>query len=240
MEKEIFPMRLNKFLAFKGFSTRRGADELIEKGRVYVNEKPAVVGQKVLETDRVEIQNYTPKKYTYVLYYKPRGVITHSPEIDEVDIVTHIKETHGIKGLFPIGRLDKDSEGLMILTDDGRITERILNPEFEHEREYEVTLDKRVTQTFVNRMSKGVNIEGYMTKPAHAEASERNDHVFTIALTEGKKHQIRRMCAAMGYQVVALKRTRILNFTLKSLKPGAIYTLKAKEAQGFQKSLGLQ
>ena len=240
MKEEVYPMRLNKFLALRGFSTRRGADELIEKKKVFVNGRLAIIGQKVTESDRVELKDHDTSKYTYLLYYKPRGVITHSPDEGEVDIVTDILENHGIKGLFPIGRLDKDSEGLMILTNDGRITERILNPDIGHEREYEVAVDKRVTQTFLNRMSKGVRIEDYTTKPAVAELHPKSDHVFTITLTEGKKHQIRRMCAAMGYQVVALKRTRMLAFSLKALKPGAVYTLKPKEAQGFQKSLGLK
>lgn len=240
MNDSSFPMRLNKFLALRGFSTRRGADALIEKERVFVNGKVATLGQKVLETDRVEIKDHDTSHFAYILFYKPRGIITHSPEKGEVDIATYIRKEHGLKGLFPIGRLDKDSEGLMILTNDGRITDRILNPDKEHEREYEVTVDKRVTQTFCNRLSKGVSIEGYHTKPARAELAKHDDHSFTITLTEGKKHQVRRMCAALGYQVTKLKRTRVLGFTLKSLKPGAVYKLKPKEALTLQQELGLK
>lgn len=239
MKENDFPMRLNKFLAVKGFATRRGADTLIEKKQVFVNGKMAVLGQKVAETDRVEIKNHNPVEHRYVLYYKPRGIITHSPEKDETDIASDILTRHGLTGLFPVGRLDKDSEGLMVLTDDGRITERILNPEQNHEREYEITVDKRVTQTFLNRLSKGVRIEGYMTKPAHAERMPHSEYVFTITLTEGKKHQVRRMCAALGYQVKQLKRTRMLHFTLKALKPGAVYSLRAKEIHFLNESLGL-
>ncbi len=239
MKENEFPMRLNKFLAVKGFATRRGADTLIEKKQVFVNGKMAVLGQKVAETDRVEIKNHKPANHRYILYYKPRGVITHSPAEGETDIASDILTRHGLTGLFPIGRLDKDSEGLIVLTDDGRITERILNPDLNHEREYEVTVDKRVTQTFLNGMSKGVRIEGYMTKPAHAELAPHSEYVFTITLTEGKKHQVRRMCAALGYQVTQLKRTRMLHFTLKTLKPGAVYTLKEKETGFLHKSLGL-
>jgi 23S rRNA pseudouridine2604 synthase len=239
MKDSEFPMRLNKFLALRGFATRRGADELIDNERVFVNGKVATLGQKVTETDRVEIKNYHQKSYHYVLYYKPRGIITHSPGAGEVDIVTQIKKDHSIVGLFPVGRLDKDSEGLMILTDDGRVTERILNPDMAHEREYEVTTDKRVTQTFCNRLSKGINIEGYMTRPAKATPSKKSEFMFTITLTEGKKHQVRRMCAALGLQVTQLKRTRMLDFTLHSLKPGAVYKLKPKEVLEFQNALGL-
>jgi 23S rRNA pseudouridine2604 synthase len=233
-----FPMRLNKFLAHKGFATRRSADALIEAKRVLVNGKPAILGQKVTESDRVEIVGHDTSNFRYLLYYKPRGVITHSPEGDEVDIETQIRRDHKIKGLFPIGRLDKDSEGLIILTNDGRITEKILNPEYDHEREYEVTVDKRVTQTFLNRLEKGVNIEGYMTKPAKAERID--DQTFSITLTEGKKHQVRRMCAALGYQVRTLKRTRLMGFELRNIRPGMYHELTSKEIQKLYKELGLQ
>ncbi len=234
-----FPMRLNKFLAHKGFATRRSADTLIEEKRVFVNGKPAVIGQKVTEDDLVELKDHDTSHFRYVLYNKPRGVITHSPAEGEVDIVTRIKKDHSLTGVFPIGRLDKDSEGLILLTNDGRVTERILNPEQGHEREYEVVVDKRVTQTVLTRLAKGVNIEGYNTKPAQTTIDPGNDKAFTIVLTEGKKHQIRRMCAALGYQVRSLKRTRMLNLELKNLKPGAIYTLKKNEIRALQGELGL-
>jgi 23S rRNA pseudouridine2604 synthase len=239
MKENDFPMRLNKFLAHKGFATRRGADVLIEKKRVFVNGKPAVIGQKVTEKDLVEIKDHDTSHYRYILYYKPRGVITHSPEGDEVDIIGKLEKDHSITGVFPVGRLDKDSEGLILLTNDGRVTERVLNPEEGHEREYEVTVDKRVTQTVLNRFSKGVNIEGYTTKPAVATPVPGQEKAFTIVLTEGKKHQVRRMCAALGYQVRSLKRTRMLHFELKNLRPGAFHELKPKEIQYFQESLGL-
>jgi len=234
-----FPMRINKFLAHRGFSTRRGADVLIEKRKVFVNGKPAVMGQQVTADDLVEIKDFDTSHYRYILYYKPRGVITHSPEGDEVDILTRIKKDHNLSGLFPIGRLDKDSEGLMILTNDGRITERVLNPTEEHEREYEVLVDKKVTPNFLKHLSEGVNIEGYLTKKAKAVASKAQTNMFSITLTEGKKHQVRRMCAAFGYQVKQLKRTRMLNFELKNLKSGAFYELKPKEFKKFQSELGL-
>ena len=232
-------MRLNKYLAVSGYATRRSADTLIQEGRVFVNGKVAVLGQKVSESDRVELKDFSVKQYRYVLYNKPRGIVTHSPASFETDILTQIRTDHGVTGLFPIGRLDKESEGLILLTDDGRVTERILSPEVGHEREYEVTVDKRVTQTFLNGLSRGVNIEGYRTKEAKAVTSKTDDHVFTITLTEGKKHQIRRMCAKFGYQVVALKRTRMHMLELKRLKPGAMYTLKKNEAKKFVATLGL-
>lgn len=239
MKESEFPMRLNKFLAYKGFATRRGADTLIDEGRVFVNGKPAVLGQKVTESDRVELEGYDSSKFRYLLYYKPRGVVTHSPEDDEIDIATDIQKRHKLTDLFPIGRLDKSAEGLIVLTDDGRITKHILGGETAYEQEYEVTVDRRVTQTFLNALNKGIRIEGYMTRPAHTERASHAENVFTIALTEGKKHHIRRMCATLGYTVQALKRTRILSFSLKSLKPGDVYRLKSKEAQVLQNKLGL-
>lgn len=239
MEKLTFPIRINKFLAHMGYTTRRGADTLIDERRVFVNGKPATLGQQIEESDRVEIQGHQATSYRYILYYKPRGVITHSPEGDEVDIETRIKQDHNLTGLFPIGRLDKDSEGLMILTNDGRITDRILNPAQGHEREYEVAVDKRITPGFIKHLEAGVKIERYLTKPTKAHALPTSEKMFSITLTEGKKHQVRRMCAALGYQVRSLKRTRILNLELKSLKPGAYYGLKPHEAKAFQESLGL-
>lgn len=239
MDTPEFPMRINKYLAHGGFSTRRGADILIAEERVFINGKPATLGQKVTAEDLVEIKDHDTSHYRYVLYHKPRGVITHSPEGDEVDIEMQIKKDHNVRGLFPIGRLDKDSEGLIILTNDGRITERILNPEQGHERVYDVTVDKRVTQSLLNRLAHGVNIEGYITKPAHAAFIPGREKAFTITLTEGKKHQVRRMCAAFGFQVKALKRIKMLDLELKSLKSGAIYELKPKEAKAFQDKLGL-
>ncbi len=239
MEQIKFPVRINKYLAHMGYTTRRGADALIEKRRVFVNGKPAIIGQQITAKDLVEIKDHDTSHYRYILYYKPRGVITHSPEGDEVDILTRIKIDHNLSGLFPIGRLDKDSEGLMILTNDGRITERVLNPVEGHEREYEVIVDKQVTPHFIKHLESGVDIEGYMTKPAKAVASKAHGSMFNITLTEGKKHQVRRMCAAFGYQIRQLKRTRMLNFELKSLKSGAIYELKPKEAKFFQNTLGL-
>ncbi len=222
-----------------GFATRRSADTLISEKRVFVNGKPSTLGQKISETDRVEIKDYDTSHFRYILYYKPRGVITHSPDKDEVDIVTRIKKDHNLGGVFPVGRLDKDSEGLILLTNDGRVTERILNPDHGHEREYIVTVDKHVTQSFLNALAKGVTIEGYKTKPAQTKLETSNDRMFSITLTEGKKHQVRRMCAALGYQVRSLKRTRMLNLELKTLKPGAFYELKIKEYKTLQTQLGL-
>jgi 23S rRNA pseudouridine2604 synthase len=231
-----FPIRINKYLAEKGYSTRRGADALIEKGLVFVNGKKALIGQKIEESDAVEVRG-GEKTYHYVLYYKPRGIITHSPAPGETDIATKIKQDHGITGLAPIGRLDKDSEGLVLLTDDGRVTDRLLNPKYAHTREYEVTVDKPITSGFISNLKEGVDIEGYRTKRTFAE--KLSSAMFRLKLTEGKKHQVRRMCAALGYQVQKLVRTSIMHLELDGLSPGHYRTLEGNKLKQFLSELGL-
>ncbi len=232
-------IRINKYLADKGLTTRRGADVLIAAGGVFVNGNRASLGMQVSPGDRITIANNSAPSYDYILYYKPRGVITHSPAAHETDIVTQIKKDHRITGVFPIGRLDKDSEGLILLTNDGRVTKRLLDPAAGREKEYRVQVNKRVTGTFLNRMIKGVYIEGYRTKPAQATIDPQNELIFTITLFEGKKHQIRRMCAAMGYQVVSLIRTRIMDLTLRKLQSGQFHRLQGNELSYFLKSLNI-
>ncbi len=240
-ERPVYPMRINKYLALKGFSTRRGADELIEKKKVYINGKLAKLGDKVEETDKVEMkrssQPQAPK--IYVAYHKPRGIITHSPDEDkdEEDIKMLLEESPELRGVFPIGRLDKDSSGLIILTNDGRITDRLLNPKFEHEKEYVVTTVGPLRPTFKEYMEKGVQIEDYKTKPA--QVTVRGENRFSIILTEGKKHQVRRMVVALHNEVKTLERTRVMNIELGRLPRGAWRYIEGTELATFLKSLGL-
>ena len=229
---DTYPMRLNKYLAHKNHATRRGADELIADGKVLVNGKVAIVGQKVSEKDVVEVR-FKPVKKHYYAYNKPRGVITHSPGEDERDI----RQSVPLPGVFPIGRLDKDSSGLIILTDDGRITDKLLNPDYVHEKEYEVTTKEELRPNFKQRIEPGVDIEGYMTKPCTVDVLGARH--FTITLTEGKKHQIRRMCAALGLVVDSLKRTRIMNVHLSGLREGEYRELTKAELAGFLRALGM-
>lgn len=234
-----FPIRINKYLAEKGLATRRGADALIEAGTVLVNKKRAVIGQQINKGDTVVVTGTQKTPYRYMLYYKPRGVITHSPSEHEVDIKAQIAHDFGLSGLFPVGRLDKASEGLILLTNDGRITKRLLEPQYDHEKEYHVTVDKLVTDSFLKRLERGVNIEGYTTKPTRAIHDRESEYAFTLTLTEGKKHQIRRMCAALGYQVLRLKRVRILSFSLRPLKEGGVRELSPREVTLLKKILNL-
>jgi len=233
------PIRINKYLADQKIASRREADVLIADKKVLVNGKVAVLGQHINPGDKVEVVGAT-KKYVYLAYYKGRGVITHSPAAGEVDIITRLKKDYSITGVAPLGRLDKDSEGLILLTNDGRITGPVLDPEANHEKEYEVTVDKPVTAVFTKMMSLGVDIEGYHTKPATVVASPRNDKKFTLTITEGKKHQIRRMCAALGYQVQTLKRLRVMNIELGTLKPNQYRKITGAELKELMTMLGLQ
>lgn len=234
---EIYPMRLNKYLAHQGTASRREADALIEQGIVLVNGKKAVVGQKVEREDVVTLKGGTKEK-KYLAYYKGRGIITHSPADGETDIATRLKDDYGITDVNPVGRLDKDSEGLLILTSDGRITAPLLDPKASHEKEYEVTVDKPVNGFFLKQLEHGVNIEGYVTKPSTA-TKHAHKLKFTLILTEGKKHQIRRMCAALGYQVQDLKRVRIANIELGELKPNQYRILKDEELGVFLAKLNV-
>ncbi|MEZ4104366.1 MAG: pseudouridine synthase [Candidatus Paceibacterota bacterium] len=232
-------MRINKYLAEQKIASRREADAMIESGEVLVNGKKAVLGQQVSEGDTIELVG-KPKKHIYLAYYKGRGVITHSPAEHEIDIATRLKKDYGITGIAPIGRLDKDSEGLMILTDDGRLTGPLLDPEAKHEKEYDVTLDKVISTSFQKIMSLGVDIEGYKTKPAKVDPNPKNPKRFKLTITEGKKHQIRRMCAALGFQVQSLKRVRIMNVELGSLKPNQYRKITDTELNTLLGSLDLK
>ncbi len=231
-------VRINKYLADQGLASRREVDTLISEGKVLKNGKLARIGDRVLPTDTITLAGTTKKKQ-YLAYYKGRGVITHSPAANETDIVTKLKKDYGITDVTPVGRLDKDSEGLIILTNDGRITGPLLDPDSLHEKEYSVTVDKNVTPAFCKLMELGVDIEGYRTKPAVVVPSKKNQKRFNLIITEGKKHQIRRMCAALGYQVESLKRVRIINIEVGALKPNQYRKLNGEELATFLSSLGI-
>lgn len=233
MTDETYPMRINKYLAHKQYCTRREADELIAKRKVLINGELARLGDKVRETDDVQV-NFRPRKYRYFAYHKPRGVITHSPQGDEESI----EDISPIQGVFPIGRLDKDSYGLIILTDDGRITDALLNPDREHEKAYEVHTRDALPANFKAKMEKGVDIGGYVTKPCRVEVL--GSRKFSITLTEGKKHQIRRMCGFFGASATQLKRIRIMNVDLGTLQPNESRPIEGAELASFLKSLGIK
>lgn len=227
-------MRINKYLAHKGYATRTGADALISGKKVYLNGELAVLGAKVEESDTVEVRdNKKPKEYVYYAYHKPVGIITHSPQKGEKDI----KDSIPLSSVFPVGRLDKDSSGLLILTNDGRITDRLLNPEYDHDKEYVVTVRKPLANNWKTRMERGVQIEDYLTRECSVRIIDAR--TFSITLTEGKKHQIRRMCAALGNDVETLTRVRIMNIELGNTPVGTYRRLSGDELKTFLSKLGL-
>jgi len=237
-EKAEYPMRINRYLALRGYSTRRGVDELIEKKQVFINNRVAVLGDKVNKEDVVEVRTQgTPKKYLYFAYNKPVGIVTHSPQEDEIDIKKKTERFSDLRDIFPVGRLDKDSHGLIILTNDGRVTDRLLNPDYEHDKEYIVRTTRKLRESFKKNMEAGVDIEGYVTKKCVVRVM--NDFAFSIILQEGKKHQIRRMVVALHNDVADLERVRVLNIRLADLKPGEYRKIEGKELRSFLEGLGL-
>ncbi|MBP9817047.1 MAG: rRNA pseudouridine synthase [Candidatus Pacebacteria bacterium] len=235
-----FPMRINKYLAHTGHATRLGADALIKEGKVLINGRRAALGDQVQQDDVVEVKGGAKRTaaHAYFAYHKPRGVITHSPQMDEEDIKSATGTIPELAGTFPIGRLDKDSSGLIILTNDGRVTDRMLNPRYEHEKQYVVRTVRPLRTNFKQYMEIGVDIEGYHTKPCKVQIM--GEKVFRITLTEGKKHQIRRMVVAMHNEVRDLERTAIMNVTLGKLKKGAWRKIEGAELATLLSSLGLQ
>jgi len=231
-----YPMRLNRHMYIEKICSRREADRLIESGLVFVNGKKAKMGQKVDQKDKVTLDKSVKQKQEnkmYIAFNKPVGVVSHNPQMGEKSADTFLKNIP-VK-LSPLGRLDKASHGLMLFSNDGTIVDKILNPKYEHEKEYVVMVDKRIDKIFLEKMAKGVDIEGYITKPS--KISKIDPRRFRLVLTEGKKHQIRRMCAALGYQVADLKRTRVQNIRLGTIRPGAYKEVKGLELLDFLKSI---
>ncbi|MFA4817440.1 MAG: pseudouridine synthase [Parcubacteria group bacterium] len=237
MEKIVYPIRINRYLAMNNYCSRREADDLILKKIVKINGRLAKIGDKVQEGDKVEVNIEAKsklKKYVYFAYNKPIGIVTHTPEAGQ----TEIKKIAGLSAdIFPVGRLDKKSHGLIILTNDGRITDKLLNPEYEHEKEYSVKTNKPVTNIFVKVAAGGMQLEDFKTKPCRVKKIGENS--FSIILTEGKKHQIRRMCTNFGFEAVDLKRVRIMNIKLGSLLAGQKREIKGDELKEFLNKLGI-
>lgn len=232
-----YPLRINRYLHLTGVCSRRAADRLIEQNEVFINNKVAVLGQKVNQGDSVTLGSEAKKlqkSYKYYLYNKPVGVVSHNPQYGEKSAV---QDANLPPDFAPVGRLDKASEGLMLLTNDGRIVDKMLNPKFDHTKEYFVKLDKPVRNFHIKLMQNGVDIEGYTTKPA--DVTKITDKEIAIVLTEGKKHQIRRMCAALGYQVTMLKRVGIMNLILGGLTQSETRALTNEEASTLLSTIGV-
>lgn len=220
--------RINKYLSEAGYCSRREADKLIEQGRVTLNGKVPAMGTKVGQNDIVAVDgnpvSITEEKKIYLAFHKPVGIVcTTDTGVEKDNIIDFINYPSRI---FPIGRLDKASEGLIFLTDDGDIVNKILRARNNHEKEYIVTVNKPVTSTFIERMGMGVPILDTVTKKCEVERLGNFD--FRIVLTQGLNRQIRRMCEYLGYEVIRLRRTRIMNVKL-DIPSGEYRNLTAEE-----------
>lgn len=227
MEASNEGVSLNKYISSTGVCSRREADRWIDAGRVTINGKAATRGNRVLDGDKVCLDGRPIRrkaKPVYLAFHKPAGVTCTTDQRDPSNLVDFLKYKQRI---FPVGRLDKASTGLLLLTNDGDIVNKILRAENAHDKEYIVKVDQPITGSFLAKMRKGVPILGTVTKPCPVERLSAN--VFRITLTQGLNRQIRRMCEHLGYQVLTLKRIRIMHLTLDGLKPGAYRELTPTE-----------
>ncbi len=220
---------LNKYISSTGICSRREADEWIKKGRVTINGQPTKLGNRVFEGDYVLIDGkpiHDRPQILYIAFNKPIGIVCTTDPKEEKNIIRYINHP---ERLFPVGRLDKPSEGLIFLTNDGDIVNKILRAGNNHEKEYVVSVKQPITSKFIQNMSQGVQILGTVTKKC--KITRLDEFTFKIILTQGLNRQIRRMCAHLGYEVTKLKRTRIMNVTLGNLAIGQWRELTSKEIQ---------
>ncbi|MDH4081509.1 MAG: pseudouridine synthase [Nitrospira sp.] len=232
----VHTIRINKFFTEQGICSRREADRLIESGVVTINGRVAKLGDHVEPKDVIAREGCVilwRKAGLYIKYHKPVGVTTTSETHIPRNIIAEIGHPERI---FPIGRLDKDSSGLILLTNDGDIVNDILRTEFGHEREYLVQVDRSFDQSFLDKMSRGVVILGSKTKPCRM--TRVGGDRFRIVLTEGRNRQIRRMCQALGYRVIKLHRTRIMHLTIEGLKVGEWKELTTQERERLLRAVG--
>ncbi len=226
--------RINKYLSEVGYCSRRAADKLIDQGRVTINGKVPEMGTKIIEGDEVHVDGAlispTTEKPVYIALNKPVGIVcTTDTRVEKDNIIDFVNYP---KRIFPIGRLDKPSEGLIFLTNDGDIVNKILRARNNHEKEYEVTVDRAITPAFIQQMSNGVPILDTVTRKCDVERLSR--FTFKIILTQGLNRQIRRMCEHLEYNVAKLKRTRIMNVHLDTPE-GKWRYLSDKEIQEIGK-----
>jgi 23S rRNA pseudouridine2604 synthase len=218
---------LNKYISSTGICSRREADKLIQDGRVTLNGQPTKLGNRVAAGDVVKIDGKPIKSQPqalYIAYHKPVGIVCTTDPKEPHNIIQAIQHR---ERLFPVGRLDKPSEGLIFLTNDGDIVNKILRAGNNHEKEYLVTVQQPITTDFIRKMSQGIPLLGTVTKKC--EVTQVSAYAFKIVLTQGLNRQIRRMCEFLDYEVAQLKRTRIMNVQLGNLKAGQWRELTASE-----------
>lgn len=232
MEQEV---RLNKFLSEAGVCSRREADRMVEKGRILVDGVPAQMGQKVRASQKIEVDHkiiQIEEEKVLLAFNKPRGIVCTTSKKDKDNIVDYIN--YG-KRIYPIGRLDKDSEGLILLTNRGELVDKILRGSNYHEKEYIVTVNKKITPEFLRAMGSGVPILDTVTRPCELE--QIGPRTFRIILTQGLNRQIRRMCEYFSYRVIELMRVRVMNIRLGRLKSGTYRKIVGKELEELVKLL---
>ena len=228
--------RLNKFIADSGYCSRREADRLIEEGRVKVDGRVGVLGDKILPGMSVLVDGQSLSgngEKVYILLNKPVGIVCTADPREPMNVVDYLD--YPIR-IFPVGRLDKDSEGLLLMTSDGEIVNRLLRASGGHEKEYEVTVDRPVTREFLEGMMKGVPSLDTVTLPCKVRRT--GDKSFNIIIVQGLNRQIRRMCEYFGYTVTSLRRIRIMNLRLGNMKPGQWRELTKEEFSTLMKQLG--
>ena len=216
--EENQPVRINKYLSEIGYCSRRAADKLIDEGRITVNGKPVEMGLKVTPADQIAVDgvvvDQAGDKPVYIAFNKPVGIVcTTDTRVEKDNIIDYINFPTRI---FPIGRLDKPSEGLIFLTNDGDIVNKILRARNQHEKEYVVTVNRPITDEFIQKMGAGVPILDTVTRPCEVKQTHKKE--FRIILTQGLNRQIRRMCEYLDYRVVTLKRVRIMNVSLDQIR----------------------
>lgn len=221
-------MRINKYLSERGIASRRGVDVLISDGRVRINDRVAVLGDRVSENDNIyldgKIISQNPKRHVYIAFNKPVGLICTTDPKARDSVIAHV-DYH--ERLFPIGRLDVASSGLLILTNDGDAVNKILRKENQFEKEYVVRVDKIITREFLHGMSIGVDLGDDITLPA--KVTKLGKHTFSIVLVQGLNRQIRRMCEVLGFEALRLRRVRIGNLILGEIQPGSWKKISLKD-----------
>ena len=228
-------IRINKFLSDAGVCSRREADRLLEAGRVTVDGKPAATGQKITGEELVCVNGRRVKpeiEEVLLAFHKPKGIVCTTSKKEKDNIVDYVNFG---KRIYPVGRLDKESEGLILLTNQGELSDKLLRGSNGHEKEYMVTVNKRLTKEFIRGMAGGVPILGRITRPCKVVPVD--EYTFKIILTQGWNRQIRRMCEHFGYQVKRLVRFRVMNVELGSLKAGRYRRIEGKEKSALLERL---
>lgn len=230
LEKEK-GIRLNKYLSDAGVCSRREGDRYIEAGKVKIDGETVTVGTRVYPGQIVTFDGkevIREEEFILLAFYKPKGIVCTTTKMEPDNIIDYIQYE---KRIYPIGRLDKDSEGLILLTNNGEVVNKILKAKNYHEKEYIVRVNKPITNEFIKRMGEGVPILDTVTRPCKINVISKDS--FNIILTQGLNRQIRRMCEYLGYRVISLKRTRIMNIQLGKLKVGSYRKVTDKELEGL-------